>query len=67
VGKHFNACINCKSKIIQIHQNKRLRNSARHNLSPLGFGTETVRRRRKQVPGRAEWFDHLGTDLTSIN
>jgi len=26
-----------------------------------------LRRQRKQVSARAEWFDHLGTDLISIN
>ena len=67
MGKFFNLCINYRSKIIQIRRNKQLRNSARQNLSPLGFGTDTVSRQRKQVSARAEWFDHLGTDLTSIN
>ena len=47
-------------------QNKQLRNSARQNLSPLEFGTDTVRRQRKQVSARAEWFDHLGNELTNI-
>jgi hypothetical protein len=51
VGKFLIACINYKSKIIQINQNMELRNSAKQNLSPLGFGTETERRQRKQVSG----------------
>ena len=47
-------------------QKKQLRVSARQNLSVLGFGTEAVKRQMKQVSAGAEWFDHLGTDLTSI-
>jgi len=51
----------------QDYQNKQLRNSARQNLTLLGFWTDAVRRQRKHVSARAEWFDHLGTDLTGIN
>ena len=67
VGEFFIAWISYNAKIIHMFKKKKqLRNSAKQNLGPLGFGTDTVRRQRKQVSARAEWFVRLGTELTNI-
>ena len=60
VGKLFIASINYKSEIIQMFQNKQLPNSARQNLSTLGFGTEAAIRKKILT---FQVLDISGTDI----